>query len=78
MLGFSRFGYSTIYADTVCIYGGQTGNDAVRCISVEDAAPSNEFTSIECNLLPTREVFIQFNEAKYGYVRELEVDYKSK
>ena len=72
------FDYSSnIYADTVCIYGGQTGNDAVSCITEEDVAYDYELTSIECNLLPTREVFIQFNETYWGYIRELEVDYQS-
>jgi len=65
-----------IYADTVCIYAGQTGGDALGCIYNNDDFETEEVLPIDGHMLATRQIFIEFNGARNGVVRELEVDYK--
>ena len=71
MLFFANY----LYAQSICFYGGLTATDLLRCIYNGDYEYDYQILSIEGNMLPTQQILIQFNGAKYGYVRELEVDY---
>ena len=60
----------------MCVGGGLTDNNALGCITVEDVEEDFQFVSIEAQNLPSRQIFIEFNGAMRGYLRELEVDYR--
>ena len=68
---------SYIHAENICIYGEMTGADRLDCITVEDYEYYYQMLPIDGQMIRTRIVVIRFNQARYGVVRELEIDYTS-
>jgi len=64
-----------IQAENICFYGGITGADRLDCITVDDY--NGQMLPIDGQMIRTRIVVIRFNQARYGVVRELEIDYTS-
>ena len=68
------YGYD-IFAENICFYGGITGADRLDCITEEDYDEDYQMFPIEGQMIRTRQVVIEFNQAEWGIVRELEIDY---
>jgi len=66
---------SSLYSDSICVYAGQTATDSVGCINREDEFEAYDMLWIDAQMLPTQQIFIEFNGSEYGILRELQVDY---
>ena len=67
-----------IFAESICLYGGLTGSDLLGCINDDDKGlfETYELLAFEAQMLPTRQILIEFNNANYGLLRELEIEYQ--
>jgi len=61
---------SYLTAENICISGGITGADELACITEKDVKENYQMVPIDGNMVPTRQVFIQFNQDAVFYRRD--------
>ena len=68
-----RLTFNHASAEIVCVYAGQTASDSLGCINMHEYGEllNEHFVAFDADMLPTRELLIEFNGVAYLDVLEL-------